>query len=67
MMTLVPKNQLMSYPCSTSSLSSSQHTTLLLQDVDVAVAVSFDDNIGVDIVVIGVDVICVLAAPQPCI
>ena len=57
----------MSFPCFTSSLSTSQHTTLLLQDVDVAVAVSFDDNIGVDIVVIGVDVICVLAAPQPCI
>ena len=58
----------MSFPCSTSLLSSSlykEHTTLLLQDMDVGVAVSVDvnigDGIGVDIVVVGVDVICVLS------
>ena len=70
-MMFVPKNQLMSFPCFTSSLSTSQHTTLLLQDMDVGVAVSVDvnigDGIGVDIVVVGVDVICVLATLQPCI
>ena len=70
-MMFVLKNQLMSYPCSTSSLSTSQHTTLLLQVMDVGVAVSVDVNIGdgivVDIVVVDVDVICVLAALQPCI
>ena len=73
-MMFVPKNQLMSFLCSTSSFSSShykEHTTLLLQDMDVGVAVSVDvnigDGIGVDIVVVDVDVICVLAALQPCI
>ena len=39
--------------------------------MDVGVAVSVDVNIcdviGFDIVVVGVDVICVLAALQPCI